>query len=190
LADLDCDQTLRDCQRGEAAALERLIAHFQQRVFRLALRMTGDALLAEEAAAEVFVKLWRKSHQWRGDSAASTWIYQLATRTVLDIQRSQRRWWRRNQRAAAFKYEASEASEPKVRQDEGTALAGRVHRALAELSAEDRALVHLYYYEELTIAELETILQASGDALKMRLYRVRKRLRTVLDAHGIRYEAE
>lgn len=188
MADLDCDQALRDCQRGEPAALEFLIAHFQQRVFRLAWRMTGCAALAEDAAAEVFVKIWRKSHQWRGDASAATWIYQLATRTILDAQRAQRRWWKRSRQMTATARVQVDPGELAARQDESNAMAARVHLALGELSTEDRALVHLYYYEELSLAELETIFDTGGDALKMRLYRARQRLRTILEAQGYRDE--
>lgn len=190
MSEFDCDRALRRCQRGDAAALEELIAHLQQRVMQLAWRMTGNASLAEEATAQVFVKLWSKSGQWRGDSAATTWIYQLATRTILDTLRAQNRWWRRRRSIDDSWGSGCDASEELQRTDEAAALTDCLQRAMRELSAEDRALVQLYYFEELPLAELETVLGAGTDVLKMRLYRARKRLRSVLEANGFCNDAE
>jgi RNA polymerase sigma-70 factor (ECF subfamily) len=191
VAEFDCDQALRDCQRGDVAALERLIAHFQQPVMRLAWRMTGDASLADEVAVEVFTKVWRKSRQWRGEAAASTWIYQLATRTALDLLRGRRRWWRRLLRPT---WEGSEdgtdTSDLAERRDEAARRADAVARALSELSPEDRALVQLYYYEELPLAEIGAILGLKTDTLKMRLFRARKRLRETLTEFGLNRDTD
>jgi RNA polymerase sigma-70 factor, ECF subfamily len=58
--------------------------------------------------------------------------------------------------------------------------AERVARALAALSPEDRALIHLHYYEEQSLAEIAPVLKVSRDALKMRLARAREKLRASL----------
>ncbi len=185
MAEFDCDQALRDCQRGDAAALERLVAHFQQPVMRLAWRMTGNASLAEEVAVEVFTKVWRKSGQWRGDATASTWIYQLTTRTTLDLLRGRRRWWRRMRWLAREENaDGTNPSQLAERRDQAALQTEVVALALSELSPEDRALVQLYYYEELPLADIESILGIKTDTLKMRLFRARKRLRETLQEHG------
>ena len=58
--------------------------------------------------------------------------------------------------------------------------ARRVQEGLARLSAEDRALVHLYYFEEQSLAEIAAILGVARETLKMRLARARQRLRDLL----------
>jgi DNA-directed RNA polymerase specialized sigma24 family protein len=62
------------------------------------------------------------------------------------------------------------------------ALAGEVllERAIALLKAEDRVLVHMFYYENRGLREIAPVLNATHDALKMRLSRARKRLRQIL----------
>lgn len=184
------DELLRRCQQGDEAALTALVRSFQDRVFRLAYRVSGDAAAAEEAAAEVFVKVWQRARQWRGDSSAGTWIYRIAVRTVLDHERNRNRWWRRWARALPGLL-ADPRPEPAQELVEREALRNgslRIQQALARLPEPDRVLVHLYYFEERKLAELEPLLGATRDALKMRLARARRKLRDLLgtpDEHGL-----
>ena len=74
------------------SALTELVRRLEDRVYRLAYRVVGDAALAEEATVAAFYKVWTKAGQWRGDANADTWIYRVAVRTVLDLRRGRRRW--------------------------------------------------------------------------------------------------
>ncbi len=179
------DQLLRRCQQGEEAALAELMRCFQDRVFRLAYRVTGDAAAAEDAAADVFVKVWRRAGQWRGDSSAGTWIYRIAVRTVLDHERGRHRWWRRWASAlpgfvADPRPDPARLTADREHQRNG---ALRLQAALAELPEADRVLMHLHYFEDRKLADLEPILGASRDALKMRLARARQKLRDLLGTY-------
>ena len=173
------DELLRRCQHGDEAALALLVAEYQERIFRLACRVTGDAALAEEATAQALLKIWTRARQWQGGASAATWIYRLAVRTVLDVQRGQRRWWRRWGNGLRL----NEKQRPAAAND----AADRVHAAVQQLNEADRALVHLYYFEEKSLAEIEGVLGVPRDNLKMRLARARQRLKPLLeepDAHG------
>jgi RNA polymerase sigma-70 factor (ECF subfamily) len=176
------EDLLRQCQAGDEEALAQLVRRYEARVFRLACRVTGDAALAEEAVVESFARVWAKAKQWRGESRAGTWIYQVALRTTLDRRRSRWRWWRRWGSPVP-----AEVPDPRPRPEECVAaaddrerLARRLADAMRHLSDADRALVHLYYFERLELAEIAEVLAASRDALKMRLARARQRLRGLL----------
>jgi RNA polymerase sigma-70 factor (ECF subfamily) len=176
------DDLLRKCQAGDEDALAQLVRRYEARVFRLACRVTGDTAQAEEAVVEAFARVWAKAGQWRGESRAGTWIYQVALRTTLDQRRSRQRWWRRWGTPVP-----AEAPDPRPGPAESVAatddqerLARRLAEAVRQLSDADRALVHLYYFEQLELAEIADILGTSRDALKMRLSRARQRLRGLL----------
>src|SRR5262249_44807945 len=155
---------------------------YQQRIFRLACRVTGDAALAEEATAHALLKVWTNAWQWRGEAGAGTWIYRIALRTVLDVQRSQRRWWRRwsAPMPAALRHPERGPAEQLLEREDQDQASGRIHAALQQLSEPDRALVHLYYFEERALGEIESILGVPRENLKMRLARARQRLRNQL----------
>lgn len=178
----DCDELLRRCQHGDQRALTDLVRGFQERIYRLAFGVTNDAALAEEAAAQALLKVWNKAGQWSGQSRASTWIYRLALRTVLDVQRGQRRWWKRWSAPglSLLRDRRPGPAEQVQRQDERDEQSRRLHAALQQLTDSDRALVHLYYFESKGLAELETILGTPRENLKMRLARARQRLRSLL----------
>jgi RNA polymerase sigma-70 factor, ECF subfamily len=178
------DELLRRCQAGDESALRALVRGYQERIFRLAWRILGDANLADDATARVLEKIWSKAGQWQGRSSASTWIYRVAYRTILDVQRSrQRRWrWKLWPTPAPPLVDRRPGPAVKVEQEEAAA---RVQKALAELVPADRALVHLYYFENQGLAEIEAVLSVNRDALKMRLARARERLRKLLEGdHG------
>jgi RNA polymerase sigma-70 factor (ECF subfamily) len=173
----ESDELLRRCQGGDASALSRLIALYKDRLFRLSFRVLGDAVRAEEATADVLLKVWDRCRQWRGEAAAGTWIYRVALRTILDHAR-------RRPSIAATADRADDRPGPLgdlLEQERLRLLAERLWAALAQLSAADRALLHLYYFEDRALADLETILDAGRDALKMRLMRARQRLRPFLE---------
>jgi RNA polymerase sigma-70 factor (ECF subfamily) len=174
----DADELLRRCQRGEESALAAIVRLFEGRIFRLACRVLGDVGLAEEATADALARVWSRAGQWRGDAAAATWVYQVAYRAVLDARKRQRRWWRLWSAPPG-----EEVCDPRPGPPERAAAAEgdpRLRDALGGLSAEDRALVHLYYFEERGLAEIAAILGVGRPALKMRLARARQKLRDLL----------
>lgn len=178
----DADDLLRRCQLGEEEALDALIRLFQTRLFRLAFRVLGQATLAEEATVDTFTKIWTNSRQWRREASASTWIYQIAYRTVLDTRKRARRWWQRGGSAPDQTLSASHSdpAQQALEADHQKHNQRRLQQALAQLSSEERALVHLYYFEDRPLAEIEPILGVGRPALKMRLARIRQRLRELL----------
>jgi RNA polymerase sigma-70 factor (ECF subfamily) len=130
----------------------------------------------------VFVKVWQRAAQWRGDSSAGTWIYRIALRTVLDHERQRHRWWRRWAAAVPGLLADPQPGPAQLVADREQQRNGqlRLQAALAQLPEADRALVHLHYFENHKLADLEPLLGASRDALKMRLARARQKLRDLL----------
>jgi len=177
------DRILRIVQRGDEAAYSTLVDRFQERIFRLAWRITGDATLAEEATAQVLVKLWTKAGQWRGDAPARVWIFRMTVRTTIEVQRGQQRWWRRWASGLADVVgESPDPAQQAEHAEECQATSDRLQAALMQLSPPDRALVHLYYYENRGLSEIATILGVDRGALKMRLSRARKQVKRLWDS--------
>lgn len=177
---------LARCQQRDERALAELIQAYQQRVYRLALRVCGDAGLAEEAAVDSFYKVWTKASQWRGQTGAETWIYRIAVRTVLDLRRGRRRWWQRLRAVSLWDDEdpAPGPAEESMACEERQATREQLEQALSTLKSEDRLLVHLYYDEAKSLPQIAEILDVPAANLKMRLARARQRLRVALSAQA------
>jgi RNA polymerase sigma-70 factor (ECF subfamily) len=173
------DDLLRRCQRGDASALAELIRRHQDRLFALAFRVLRDPARAEDAVADAFATVWSRCSRWRGE-AAGAWITQVAYRVVLDHARARRRWWRWFSRPAAEPIGPADPAVELADRDQQGHDARRLDAALAGLDPDDRALVHLHYFDGQSLAEIGAVLGVSRDALKMRLSRVRDRLRKAL----------
>ncbi len=74
-----------DCQ-----AYEQLYRKHVGRVFALCVRMCRDQDVAEDLTQDAFVQAWRKLRTFRGDSAFGSWLYRIATNTVLSYLRGQK----------------------------------------------------------------------------------------------------
>jgi len=70
-------------QAGDESAFEALFHAHNRRVYYLCLRMIGNPADAEELTQETFLRVFRKIHTFRGESAFSTWLHRLAVNTVL-----------------------------------------------------------------------------------------------------------
>jgi RNA polymerase sigma-70 factor (ECF subfamily) len=176
------DELLRRCQRGDDAALTELVRRFEARLFRLAFRVLQDAARAEDATVDALATVWSRCRTWSGDAGASTWIQQVGLRVVLDHHRWRKRWWRfwEHGEIEEKQTENDNPAQLLAEQESQQSLADRIAAALATLSAEDRALVHLHYFEGQSLAAIAVVLAVSRDALKMRLSRARKQLRLIL----------
>lgn len=181
----DDDDLLRRCQHGDDSAMDDLVGRFQDRIFRLSFRVLGDVAPAEDATADALAKVWMRCRSWRGDSSAGTWIYRIAWRVILDQQRSSSRWrkfWEAREQLVA---RSTADTTPGIEsQEERSKQVRDLQGALAELVESDRALVHMFYYEQKPISEISIILGVSREAIKMRLTRVRKRLRERLEKNN------
>src|SRR5271163_2449660 len=81
--ELNDADVVRLAQQGDAAAFERIYRLHSRKVYTLCLRMVGDRTDAEDLTQEVFLQLFRKIQQFRGESAFSTWLHRMAVNVVL-----------------------------------------------------------------------------------------------------------
>jgi RNA polymerase sigma-70 factor (ECF subfamily) len=83
LPELTDADVVRLAQQGDAVAFERIYRTHSRKVYTLCLRMVGDRTDAEDLTQEVFLQLFRKIHQFRGESAFSTWLHRMSVNIVL-----------------------------------------------------------------------------------------------------------
>jgi len=87
----DDDRLLGEIAGGSNQAFAQLMERHLGRVFSLALRVTGSRSDAEDAAQEVFTRVWRKAAEWTpGDARFSTWLYRVTMNLCIDVRRRPR----------------------------------------------------------------------------------------------------
>ena len=135
-------------------------------IFRLAYARTGSRADAEDIMQEVFVRLLRARPDFADRAHARAWLLRVAANCANDWFRAP---WRRREGPLEDALPAPEEPEP-----------GGVVEAVLALPAKYRTAVHLYYYEELSVAEIAKITGKSESAVKSRLFRARAMLREAL----------
>ena len=78
VVDAEEQELVERLKRHDEAAFNRFVLQYQERVFRLVLRMIGDRAEAEDLAQEVFISIFKAIEGFRGDSQLSTWVYRVA----------------------------------------------------------------------------------------------------------------
>lgn len=144
--------------------LERIVDKFAPSVYRLAYARTGSRADAEDVMQEVFLRLLRKRPQFRDDEHCKAWLLRAAANRANDLFRSA---WRKHTAPLEDGLTVA-APEPE---------AGGVLEAVLALPETYRVPVHLFYYEDLSVAEIAAVLGKSEGAVKTRLSRARDLLR-------------
>jgi RNA polymerase sigma-70 factor (ECF subfamily) len=154
---------------GERDALQEIYARYAGPVYTVALSRLRDRELAEDAVQEVFVKAWRATARFDADRQLSPWLYQIARRVAADITRRERR------RPATAAPSALHGAVSVTTFGEAWER-WQVRCALQELSAEERELVRLTYFEGLTRSEIADRLGIPLGTVKSRVHRAHRRL--------------
>lgn len=80
-------------RQGDRKAFHELYKMHVGRVYALCLRLTGQKAMAEEATQEVFIQVWKKLGNYRGESQFKTWLHSVASNVTISYLRSQKSFW-------------------------------------------------------------------------------------------------
>lgn len=161
---------VRAAQAGDVAAFEELVRRHELRTYRIALRMLGSEVEAEDAAQDAFVQAWRALASFRGGSAFSTWLYRIVTNRCLSVLGS-----------AGRSAESLSGTEMDLRPGPEAAALGRerlrtLKAGIAKLTPEQRAPLVLREFEGLSYEDIGEVLDLTPGAVKGRLHRARLEL--------------
>lgn len=160
---------------GNTGAFAAIVERYGDMALHLLARIVGDGEQARDVVQEVFVKVWGSLSRWRGDSVLGTWIYRIAYNAAITAAR-------RAQPVVPLT-ERFEGRFDVVADDDTSELERRdaaLRRALAQLAPDDRALLTLYYDDDLPMADIAAITGLSLSNVKVRLHRVRSRLKKMM----------
>jgi RNA polymerase sigma-70 factor (ECF subfamily) len=174
-------------QDGDAGAFEELVRRHQGRVYRLVLRMLGNAQEAEDVAQEAFLSLHRHGHRFRREARFSTFMYRVATNAALNRRRRLSRI-RAREEEFALRQAAGDDLPATPRDPEGAAVGAevqvRVQQALLSLPPDLRAAIILYDIEGQSYRDIAAILGVPEGTVKSRIHRARGSLRDRLESAG------
>jgi len=176
----DTDQQLIDkTLQGHTASFGALVVRYQDFIFTIVIRMVKRREEAEEIAQDSFVKAFERLESFEGKSKFSSWLYSIAYRTTLDYLRKAKRF------QDSIGVEELNNLEVATLENGLQALVAQerssiIQECIMKLPEIDAAIITFYYFEELSVREIAKITEQSEDNIKIKLYRSRKKLYSLL----------
>jgi len=158
--------------RGDLEAYDQLVGVYQDRVYQVAYRVTGNHEDAWDAAQEAFVHAFRSLARFRGAAAFSTWLHRITVNAALDLVR-------RRPPQPSVPLEAvgisggREPADAAARAD----VQRRIHHAIAALPVDQRVVVVLRDLQGFPYEEIASVLRIPLGTVRSRLSRGRETLR-------------
>lgn len=176
---------------GDENAFAELYERYHRRLLSFFLRKTRDHDAAEELIQDTMMLVWEKAGQFNGTSRASTWIFGIGYRKLLEWNRA------KNRQQAVFESGDREDGEPvqettsrpehavehAVGQD---SLVSHVQSALGDLSDEHRDVVTMTFQEGMSYREIADTLGIEPGTVKSRMYYAKRQLKHCLDQRGLK----
>lgn len=174
-------------QAGDLNAFDQIITRHQSTVTAMLHRFSASRADLEDMVQETFVRAWRALPQWRPDRPFLHWLKRIAANIGLEF-------CRRHQRSPFSRLvQPTEEGHPldHIASHEGASpgndLAG-VQFILSHLPPDDRALLTLLHLEQLPLNEIASHFGWSKVKAKVKAFRARQRLKTILTHHGYTLE--
>ncbi|GAA0726547.1 RNA polymerase sigma factor [Aquimarina litoralis] len=164
---------------GDANSYGILVQRYQSLVYTVVYRMVKNKEEAEEIAQDTFVKAYQSLVNYRGESKFSTWLYTIAYRKSLDAIKVKKRF------VSTELIEEISEGEIGMVNDALNYLQTKERKkiiadSILKLPEEEAAIVTLYYFEEKSVKEIKEIVGLTEENIKIKLYRSRKKLYSVL----------
>jgi len=168
---------------GETRLFASFLQNYGDPVYKMILRIVGSPEISEELTQDVFMKAYSKLGSFKGDSRFSTWLYRIAYNTAVSEARKKKLFF-----PVVSENEMNRIADDTVEKffdsDSGEEQLQMLEQALKLLPPDELILLDLYYTEDRPVAEIGEILGLSEANVKIRLYRVRKKLFLLVKSTG------
>jgi RNA polymerase sigma factor (sigma-70 family) len=161
--------------KGNSNAFTPLVDKYKQLAFSLSMKIIRNREEAEDAAQDAFVKAYRSLENFKGGAAFKTWFFRIVYTTAISRVRG-----KQNNRVSLEDCKLSDKdlmdAESAVGQLDAEERSFQLHKALDQLAPDERAILNLYYFDDLPVDEIAEIMEMSESNVKIKLFRSRKKL--------------
>jgi RNA polymerase sigma-70 factor (ECF subfamily) len=179
LRDSDIVEFIRGGQLVEAFDL--VMRRYEAKVYRLCLSYVRSPAIAQDAAQESLVRVWRALAKYNGRASLSTWIYAITRNWCLTSLSATRRNVSLSEADVQAEVDLLTAPDLQATQDRGQVM----RQLVDELPESTRRTVALYYFEEQSVSEVAERTGLPVGTIKTHLFRARAQLLARLEALGL-----
>jgi RNA polymerase sigma factor (sigma-70 family) len=165
---------------GKNSAFSYIVDRHKDRAYNLAFRICGNHEEAEEIAQDSFLKAYRSLKSFKRKSSFATWLYRIVYNTSISFVRVKKKGVLSldDFPADVIDFMGSNTSEEDGEKEYRCAL---VNFALQKISEEERGLISLYYYEEMSADEISDVTGISKSNIKVKLFRSRQKMLEIIE---------
>lgn len=160
---------------GDVNVYDNLVDKHKEMVYSLAYKIVENREDAEEIAQDSFVKAYQSLDSFKKESKFSTWLFRIVYNTAISKTRKRRLETRQLDDRMIENYSGDEMKEDLNRLDSNEQK-NLINKVLSKLHPDDHLLITLYYFKEQTIDELSQITGISKSNVKVKLFRIRKKM--------------
>ena len=157
--------------------LEQLYHNHFAKTYRSTYMVTGNVQMAEDATQEAFLKAFTNLHTLKDISRFSSWISVIATNCAIDILRRNKRIILTDKENEYLDSNPENSPQESWEQQETNR---EVRETLLLMEPEDREILVLKYFNELSIQEIAELVSLPSGTIKSRLFRAREKFRKLL----------
>lgn len=179
-------ELIQGLKNADEAAFKYLVDNYQDRVYNTVISILQNAEDAEDVTQEVFIKVFRSIHHFKGESKLSTWLYRIATTGALDMLRSRKS----KKRSGLMQRLFGDGNEPVFEvpdfEHPGIALdrkenAAKLFKAIAQLPENQKVAFTLHKLEDLSYQEVSEVMSTSVPAVESLMHRAKQNLKKILE---------
>jgi RNA polymerase sigma-70 factor (ECF subfamily) len=177
MSTLDDAALIKQCLEGDSRAFDELVDRYQKPLYNTALRMTGDSEEARDITQDAFIKAFERMREYRPEHKFFSWIYRILINDTLNHLK---------QRKHTLGLDTDTESHERLPDEEFDAnrQSERIERALRILSFDQRIVIVMRYFNDMSYMEMSTILGLPEKTVKSRLYSARQNLAGLLTQTG------
>ena len=165
---------------GNINAFSYIVDRHKDKAFNLAFRICCNREEAEEIAQDSFLKAYRALGGFQRKSSFSTWLYRIVYNTAISYVRVKKReiLSLEDFPADATDFIGTGTSEEEAESEYRRSL---INFAFRKISEEDRSLITLHYFEEMSTEEISEVTGISKSNIKVKLFRARQKMFQVIN---------
>lgn len=165
---------------GKINAFSYIVDHHKDKAFNLAFRICGNFEEAEEVTQDSFLKAYRSLKGFKMKSSFATWLYRIVYNTSVSYVRVKKKGILSLEDfpADSTDFIGINASDEEAENDYRSAL---INFALQKITDEERGLITLFYYEDMSNDEIADITGITKSNIKVKLFRARQKMLEILD---------
>ena len=165
---------------GDTNLFSVFLERYSRSIHSLIVRIIPSNEDAEELTQDTFLKAFRKLDTFKGECSFSTWLFRIAYNTAISATRKKKYIFPVID-DSMLQHVSDETIDLVFGDDEDENRLQQLEEAITKLNVEDNTLITLYYSVNKSIAEIAGMMEQTNDNVKVKLFRVRKKLYVLMN---------